>query len=769
MNEREKLLFLYTGALERGDMETVAAILRHAADDVELGVMIEEINAAYIDEPLTTSFSNNGNYHMTTITIPRKRANTSGLTLMVAAVATLILFSLMIFLPVSYNGVTPPSVKPQLDQRITPGNADRLNQFAVVGGGMAYDVALSPDGQNLAVATARGILIYNASDGAYQPFGATDTRIFDIEYNPDGSILAGVIEHDLILWDAQTGDVLNRFDEAYLPDFTFSPDGQKILIAALGCENGASPVIAGCQQQYQMVLLDVESGETVKITPDGLQRVMLPTFSLDGSLIAFAQDSNVEDNFTQVVVWKMEDIGQENAAPLMGFRNTFLLDLAISPDNRYIAAAGNDISLWSLETKKLAYNIGSWQINSVDFSADSQFVIFLDKARKEGAYQSVLRSWDIENERLGFPIMLKEEVIALVNHFELSANQKTLMTRNSEEIALWNIEDPAAPSPLLSLNDYSDNRRQLVFKGDNLLSSGWYNIQLWDMDSLEKKADIPLSGGPTFGVINAISSDDTVAYFDGYPTRRLMYWKNGESQATNLTFNDVVTTIYDEQDNLLVYHIENRKFMITRVKEGRVMDETELQVPFDVFSTVVYRSGSADSVFSPDGRLLVTGLCYLEDVSCDKVGLLLFDTESGDLLGTIETHGGLSYFAPIVTIGHHEGRYLLAGGACVDEQSSPCITAWDITPMLEGEPAKQLFSRWSSDYADIINFRFSPDLTMLALAGGNKHKVMLWDTENGAVIKELTDLFFPTDVAFNDDMTRLAVIAEGLIYLWDVE
>ncbi|KAB2852370.1 MAG: hypothetical protein F9K46_19200, partial [Anaerolineae bacterium] len=47
---REKLLFRYTNALERGDFATVEAILQEARHDAELERMIAEINAALSQE-----------------------------------------------------------------------------------------------------------------------------------------------------------------------------------------------------------------------------------------------------------------------------------------------------------------------------------------------------------------------------------------------------------------------------------------------------------------------------------------------------------------------------------------------------------------------------------------------------------------------------------------------------------------------------------------------------------------------------------------------
>lgn len=51
--EREKLLFRYSAALERGDFDTVDAVLRAAGKDPAMEAMLLEVNAVYTDEGLS--------------------------------------------------------------------------------------------------------------------------------------------------------------------------------------------------------------------------------------------------------------------------------------------------------------------------------------------------------------------------------------------------------------------------------------------------------------------------------------------------------------------------------------------------------------------------------------------------------------------------------------------------------------------------------------------------------------------------------------------
>lgn len=51
---RERLVFRYVNALERGDLETVGVILEQAEQDAELERMILEVNDFYVLEQLSS-------------------------------------------------------------------------------------------------------------------------------------------------------------------------------------------------------------------------------------------------------------------------------------------------------------------------------------------------------------------------------------------------------------------------------------------------------------------------------------------------------------------------------------------------------------------------------------------------------------------------------------------------------------------------------------------------------------------------------------------
>ena len=107
---------------------------------------------------------------------------------------------------------------------------------ARLGKGMPSNVAYSPDGMQLAVASTIGIWRYDTRSGEALDLLTRDagTRpdadrltVYSVAYSPDGSILAsGNHDQVICLWDAATGELKNTFtghnhrvgNVAYSPD-----------------------------------------------------------------------------------------------------------------------------------------------------------------------------------------------------------------------------------------------------------------------------------------------------------------------------------------------------------------------------------------------------------------------------------------------------------------------------------------------------------------------------------------------------------------------
>jgi WD40 repeat protein len=107
---------------------------------------------------------------------------------------------------------TPTQVPlPLPNVSISAGSASQITELVRWGKGTINELAYSPNGQMLAVASSLGIYIYAAETLSIVHFIETDAWTSDVAFSPDGAILASglrdnSIQHDFIVepfgWDS---------------------------------------------------------------------------------------------------------------------------------------------------------------------------------------------------------------------------------------------------------------------------------------------------------------------------------------------------------------------------------------------------------------------------------------------------------------------------------------------------------------------------------------------------------------------------------------
>ncbi|MCE2414533.1 WD40 repeat domain-containing protein [Candidatus Poribacteria bacterium] len=115
----------------------------------------------------------------------------------------------------------------------SPLPEDAKTKFNV---GRIYDVEYSPDGTLLAVANSVGIWIYDTT--AYQLLRLVKSRrtgVHKIVFSPDGSIIASEEELSRIhLWDVNTGKHKYKLDRSsWIRSFDFSADGETLMTVGI--------------------------------------------------------------------------------------------------------------------------------------------------------------------------------------------------------------------------------------------------------------------------------------------------------------------------------------------------------------------------------------------------------------------------------------------------------------------------------------------------------------------------------------------------------
>ncbi len=118
---------------------------------------------------------------------------------------------------------------------ISPENAGRVIQLARWGKGRVNEVAYSPDGRLLAVASSLGIYLYDAEGLEEVRFIETAAWVNSIAFSPDGEMLAsGARDGTVNLWRVADGSLLRTLagHTDWVLSVAFSPDGKTLVSGA---------------------------------------------------------------------------------------------------------------------------------------------------------------------------------------------------------------------------------------------------------------------------------------------------------------------------------------------------------------------------------------------------------------------------------------------------------------------------------------------------------------------------------------------------------
>lgn len=171
---------------------------------------------------------------------------------------------------------------------ITAENANRLTEILRIGRGIVTgDVAISPDGSTLAVASSIGVWLYdfNALEAEPSLLEGHRSRVWGVAFSPDGTRIAsasgeypeanyttGLADNTVRVWDVDTGEqlvVLEGHTDTVL-GVAYSPDGMHI---ASGSNDGTIRV------------WDAGTGESLAVLSGHNNRVRSITYSPDGTRI----------------------------------------------------------------------------------------------------------------------------------------------------------------------------------------------------------------------------------------------------------------------------------------------------------------------------------------------------------------------------------------------------------------------------------------------------------------------------------------------------
>ncbi len=601
-----------------------------------------------------------------------------------------------------------------------------------LGKGSIQDIAISPNGKQLAVASMIGIWLYDTHTGnEIALLTGHRTAVHSVAYSPDGRTIAsgGGLGDDksIRLWDTLTGEhtVLSG-NSGDVRTLAFSPDGNTLVS---GDDDG------------NVKLWDVSTGESIQILSGFGEQVLSVVFSPDGNTVASAAlDSTI-------LSWNVED-GQIKHKY---FGHTdWVRILAFSPDGTTLASGSRDgtIRLWDTATgqQKRILTDKENRYDSIAFSPDGNTLAF-SVYRK-----SKIEFLNVSTGKIEQTIHIPDGGVSKILY---SPDKKTLVGMDwGGKIYFWNLENG---ENILTINGHTRNVRALAYSidGKTLASTSGLGIALWDVEA--RQLTQTLHGHQQSGIASiaslAFSPDNrTVAGAD---------W-NG-----NIYLWDYTTPIHIKT---LQGHTEGIR-SITFSSDGSKLASTGNDHTIRIWNAengeemhkMIEDKGRAFSVaFSPDNLTLASG---------GFNGMIRFwNVETGEQKLTLPNTGnGWSIaYSP-------NGVLLATSGMQIKlwhTTSGECIQTLDLPINMDDMANLDRRQRFHLDMMGsmVESLAYSSDGKTIAGVGRNG-MIHLWNIETGKKQHTFSGHKWTVNtLAFSPDGKTLASgSSDGTILLWDVQ
>ena len=288
---------------------------------------------------------------------------------------------------------------------ITPENANRLQELAVIGPGQfMYDIVISPDDEYVAVAASNGVLFYDLVSGELVDSYPTSSEVIDMAGSHDGQKLATVtliksdehfpakapnpdkfVTHPMLtIWDLTTGEAVlvqplagRGCGEYAVNDLTFSPDGALLAFRD-------EYFMLNFTETDNLCVVSAKDGSLLQAIP--LETSWAPTgglaFANEGQTLVtiFNQDQGGDQYLREMHKYDLESGEQvqtfeiERGSDLTDFTN-----LALSPDGQWLAVpASGGVRIYALADGRLMSTIGRESAlgGDVAFSPDGRTLVF---------------------------------------------------------------------------------------------------------------------------------------------------------------------------------------------------------------------------------------------------------------------------------------------------------------------------------------------------------------------------------------------------------
>jgi WD40 repeat protein len=265
---------------------------------------------------------------------------------------------------------------PQPTTKISTENANKVVLLTRWWQGVVSELAFSPDGKMLAVATSYGIYLYDSMTLVETFHIGKGYAINSVAFSPVDNILASACGDNTIrLWSVSDGRLLHTFTghTDFINSVIFSPDGQ---------------ILASSSRDKTIRLWNITERKLTQTIAEHQNTVYSIAFSPDGKTIASGSYDNT------IRLWQ---VSYGSFLHTFEEKTNYISSLAFAPDGETLASSSwpNIIYIWRTSDGRLIHTLEghNCSISKVVFSTDGQILI-------SGSLDNYIKIWHMVDGEL---------------------------------------------------------------------------------------------------------------------------------------------------------------------------------------------------------------------------------------------------------------------------------------------------------------------------------------------------------------------------------